>query len=225
MHVPSRNPQRGGTSPMPGGPTAMQELHRKVLQAETDLHIAQETMVGVSRHLRQEDRHIAELDIRIRQAAARARAVLQAGREGRAYRAADELAQLENQRNTRIAGFLLLEDLMLHLRWMLDQAQTRVQVLRRSAETALAEWPGRDDDAEDMGELILLMAEALHLEDPFETRPDLVQQIRHQMAQDPLAHKPTGPGFDPKIRVTATDILARLKAQPQNPTDGVSSCP
>ncbi|MFV0491540.1 MAG: PspA/IM30 family protein [Pseudorhodobacter sp.] len=203
---------------MSHGPATIQAIYRKIQNSETGLRAANETLADLIQRLREENGRIARLDERIEDMTCHARAALHNRRDDWARNAAGKLAQMENERNMRAETSLQLEERMLNLRQTLDRAHRHILTLRQSAETAQVRVTNGEIDKEPTVQLI-------DAEDPL-TNPGILQRIHKDLAQDPLSKRKTEPGFGPEVRVTAEDILNRLKAITSMPKeDPTPPCP
>ena len=197
---------------------AIELIDQKIREAEDGLRAAKGTLASLIQRQRSEDRLLATLEARIGDMTRRAAEALEAGREDLALQAAEALAQMENERNLRQETVLRLETKTVRLRQSVEAAHRRIMDLKQGAVTARAirreqalfsKLPNGEASA--MEEAEALIARVTNADDPFE-RSDILRGINRDLANEGLADRMADAGFGPATRVTAADVLSRLKS-------------
>ncbi|MGB3279170.1 MAG: PspA/IM30 family protein [Pseudorhodobacter sp.] len=198
---------------------AIELIDQKIREAEEGLRAAKSTLASLIQRQRSEDRLLSTLDQRILDMTRRASESLEAGREDLATEAAEALAQMENERVLRAETVLRLETKTVRLRQSVEAGHRRIIDLKQGAITARAirreqslirKLPNGDASAVEEAEA--LIARVTNADDPFE-RSDILRGINRELSHDGLADRMSDAGFGPATRVTAADVLARLKAR------------
>lgn len=197
---------------------AIELIDQKIREAEEGLRAAKGTLASLIQRQRGEERLLATLDQRIADMTRRATEALASGREDLATQAADALAQMENERVLRSETVLRLESKTVRLRQSVEAGHRRIIDLKQGATTARAirreqslirKLPNGEASAIEEAEA--LIARVTNADDPFE-RSDILRGINRELSHEGLADRMADAGFGPSTRVTATDVLARLKA-------------
>ncbi|MFN3824229.1 MAG: PspA/IM30 family protein [Pseudorhodobacter sp.] len=198
---------------------AIELIDQKIREAEEGLRAAKGTLASLIQRQRAEDRLLATLEARIGDMTRRAADALASGREDLALQAAEALAQMENERNLRQETVLRLETKTVRLRQSVEAAHRRIVDLKQGAVTArairreqalISKLPNGEASA--MEEAEALIARVTNADDPFE-RSDILRGINRELSHDGLADRMADAGFGPATRVTAADVLSRLKSQ------------
>lgn len=197
---------------------AIELIDQKIREAEEGLRAAKGTLASLIQRQRSEERLLATLEARIGDMTRRAGEALTAGREDLALQAAEALAQMENERNLRQETVQRLETKTVRLRQSVEAAHRRIMDLKQGAVTArairreqalISKLPNGEASA--MEEAEALIARVTNADDPFE-RSDILRGINRELAHDGLADRMADAGFGPATRVTAADVLSRLKS-------------
>lgn len=198
---------------------AIELIDQKIREAEEGLRAAKSTLASLIQRQRSEERLLATLDQRILDMTRRASESLVAGRDDLATQAAEALAQMENERVLRAETVLRLETKTVRLRQSVEAGHRRIIDLKQGATMARAirreqslirKLPNGDTSAVEEAEA--LIARVINADDPFE-RSDILRGINRELSHDGLADRMSDAGFGPATRVSAADVLARLKAQ------------
>jgi phage shock protein A len=197
---------------------AIELIDQKIREAEDGLRAAKGTLASLIQRQRSEERLLATLEARIGDMTRRAAEALGADREDLALQAAEALAQMENERHLRQETVLRLETKTVRLRQSVEAAHRRIMDLKQGAVTArairreqalISKLPNGEASA--MEEAEALIARVTNADDPFE-RSDILRGINRDLAHDGLADRMADAGFGPATRVTAADVLSRLKS-------------
>ncbi len=198
---------------------AIELIDQKIREADEGLRAAKGTLASLIQRQRAEERLLATLDQRISDMTRRATEAMDAGRDDLAMQAAEALAQMENERVLRAETVLRLDSKIVRLRQSVEAGHRRIIDLKQGATTARAirreqslikKLPNGEASAIEEAEA--LIARVTNADDPFE-RSDILRGINRELSHDGLAYRMADAGFGPATRVTATDVLARLKTK------------
>ncbi len=198
---------------------AIELINQKIREADEGLRAAKGTLASLIQRQRGEERMLATLDQRIADMTRRATEALTQGRDDLATQAADALAQMENERALRAETVLRLDSKTVRLRQSVEAGHRRIIDLKQGATTARAirrehslikKLPNGEGSAIEEAEA--LITRVTNADDPFE-RSDILRGINRELSHDGLADRMADAGFGPATRVTAADVLARLKAK------------
>ncbi len=198
---------------------AIELIDQKIREADEGLRAAKGTLASLIQRQRAEERLLATLDQRIADMTRRAAEAIDAGREDLAMQAAEALAQMENERVLRSETVLRLDSKIVRLRQSVEAGHRRIIDLKQGATTARAirreqalikKLPNGEASAIEEAEA--LIARVTNADDPFE-RSDILRGINRELSHDGLADRMADAGFGPATRVTAADVLARLKTK------------
>ncbi|QHQ33993.1 PspA/IM30 family protein [Algicella marina] len=200
---------------------AVDLLDQKVRDCETNLRAAKATLAAlISRH-RTEQRQLEAVNDRLSDMTARAEEALKAGAEDLVLKAAQAIAELENERDTRQKAVESVTARVERMRDSLDRAHRRVVDLRQAAMLARATDQERKAQkrfsntitrTSDMTEAEELVERIMGQRDPFEEDEILSEidaDLTGKTARDDLA----AAGYGPKLKTSAEDVIARLKAK------------
>ncbi|MFT7058914.1 MAG: phage shock protein A [Pseudorhodobacter sp.] len=198
---------------------AIELIDQKLREADEGLRAAKSTLASLIQRQRAEERMLATLDQRIADMTRRATEAMTASREDLALQAAEALAQMENERILRAETVLRLETKTVRLRQSVEAGHRRIIDLKQGATTArairreqslIAKLPNGEGSA--LEEAEALINRVTNADDPFE-RSDILRGINQELSHDGLADRMSDAGFGPATRVTAADVLARLKSK------------
>ncbi|RUS60927.1 PspA/IM30 family protein [Pseudorhodobacter sp. E13] len=198
---------------------AIELIDQKIREADEGLRAAKGTLASLIQRQRAEERLLATLDQRIADMTRRAAEAIDAGREDLAMQAAEALAQMENERVLRSETVLRLDSKIVRLRQSVEAGHRRIIDLKQGATTARAirreqslikKLPNGEASAIEEAEA--LIARVTNADDPFE-RSDILRGINRELSHDGLADRMADAGFGPATRVTAADVMARLKTK------------
>jgi phage shock protein A len=197
---------------------AIELIDQKIREAEEGLRAAKGTLASLIQRQRSEDRLLSTLDQRIADMTRRTTEAVQSGRDDLAMQAAEALAQMENERVLRGETVVRLESKTVRLRQSVEAGHRRIIDLKQGAVTArairreqslISKLPNGEASA--MEEAEALINRVTNADDPFE-RSDILRGINRELSHDGLADRMADAGFGPATRVSAADVLARLKS-------------
>ena len=195
-------------------------IDQKVREAEASLKQAKVALAALIQRERAEARQVAALETRAADLVRRARAALEEGREDLAREAAQAVAEMENELSLRRETVARLETRILQLRHSVDRAHRRIVDLRQGAVAAravrreqdiqrsLGRHAASDSAFEEAEELI---ARVLHRDDPFE-QGEILREIDEGLSGAGVAQRMAEAGFGPATRVTAAEVMQRLRS-------------
>ena len=200
---------------------AVELIDQKIREAETGLRAAKATLASLIQRQRGETRQLTALEGRISDLTERAREALEKDRNDLANGAAQAIATMENERAVRQDTLARLDEKVLRLRASVEAAHRRIVDLKQGAISARAikreqvmqsrlnrTLDGRPP-AEEAEELI---ARVLGRDDPFE-QSQILQDIDADLDHSNIADRLADEGFGKPTKVTASDVLARLKTK------------
>jgi phage shock protein A len=208
-------------------------LDQQIRDATNSLERAKKALALTIGQDRQEEARVAAVQTRIAELDARVTAALQAGDEALAREGAEAIAGLETDRDSYRAAKALFEPEIQRLRDYVAQAQQRLLAVERGRRIARAaesirvmrrggveeEAPHRATLSEAEATLNRLCDRQAEIRAADEALDDLEAASRPETIAEKLAAK----GFGPRVKVTAADVLARLRARTQSgPAAGVS---
>ncbi|MGY6548805.1 MAG: PspA/IM30 family protein [Roseinatronobacter sp.] len=195
---------------------ALDLIAQKIREGEAGLNAAKSTLAALVQRQRMEQGQLDALDVRIRDMTARIAQAITQARMDLAQPAAEALARMENEAESRRKLLEKLDAKVHRLRMAVESAHRRLQDLRlgqvqarairheRSA-TARLRATGLSplDEAED------LIARVTAEEDPIE-RSEILAEINRDLSDDTLSARMSDAGIGTPTRVTAAAILARF---------------
>jgi len=201
-------------------------LDQQIRDATNSLERAKKGLALTTGQDRQEAARIAAAETRIAELEARVTAALQAGDAALAREGAEAIAGLEADRDSYRAAKTLFEPEIQRLRDYVAQAQQRLLNVERGRRIARAaesvrvmrrggvegEGPHRATLSEAEATLSRLRDRQAEIRAADETLDDLEAASRPETIAEKLAAK----GFGPRIKTTADDVLARLRARTQS---------
>lgn len=194
-------------------------LDQKIRDSAAHLQAAKLTLAGLIGKERLETRQLSTIRARIDDLTDRAGQALAAGRDDMATVAATAIADLENEAATRQATVASLTERVERLRFSLERASRRMADLRQAAATArAAAAEGRAKrplgntvaQQSDMAEAEELVGRIMGAPDPFE-EDEILRGIDAAISHTDVHERMAEAGFGAKTRVSAADVLARLK--------------
>ncbi len=196
-------------------------IEQKIREGTQGLKAAKNTLVAIRQRQRVEERQVALLDSRVEDLTARAREALGAGQEALAAEAAEAIARLENERDTRRATADRLEARAIRLQANVEAAHRRILDLKQGAIAARA---ARQDGRvmrglnttlagqDSLSEAEELIASVLGEDDPFE-QAELMEEINAGLAGRDVAEHLAEAGFGKPLKTTGASVLERLKSE------------
>ncbi|QGX99907.1 PspA/IM30 family protein [Roseovarius faecimaris] len=198
---------------------AIELIDQKIRDSEAQLKAAKGTLASLVQRQRSEARLLEALTTRIRTMTNRASEAIAAGRDDMALQAAEAIATMENEARLRHGTVDRLEEKVTRLRSSVEAAHRRLIDLKQGAVTARAIkreqlMQGRlrttiantaaADEAEE------LIARVVGRDDPFE-QSQILAGIEADLNHSSLDDRMAAEGFGPASKVTASQVLARLK--------------
>lgn len=199
---------------------AIELIDQKIRECEAQLRAARATLATLIQRRRSEEKLRGGLATRIADLTGRAREALAAGREDLAREAAQTLATLETEAALRDQTLDRLDRRIDQLRASLEAGHRKIVDLRQGAiqarairaeqaiQTRLSATLGEVSPVEEAEDLI---ARVIGADDPFE-RAEILSQIDRDLQGGDIADRMADAGFGPATRVTADDVLSRLKS-------------
>lgn len=196
---------------------ALDLIAQKIREGEAGLNAAKATLAALIQRQRMEQTQLDALHKRIADMTARIQQAVEQDRMDLAQPAAEALARMETEAESRRQLLDKLEAKVLRLRMAVESAHRRLQDLRlgqvqarairheRSA-TARLKSTGVSplDEAQD------LIARVTSEEDPIE-RSDILAEINRDLSDDSLTDRMSAAGIGTPTRVTAEAVLARFR--------------
>jgi len=198
---------------------AIELIDQKIRESEAQLKAAKATLAALVQRQRSEIRLLDTLKTRLDTMTTRASEAMQAGRDDLALQAAEAIATMENETQLRQETVTRLDGQVTRLRSSLEVAHRRLIDLKQGAITARAirreqQMQGAlrttiantsaADEAEE------LIARVIGRDDPFE-QSEILSSIENDLSHTTLEDRMAANGFGPATKVTAQQILDRLK--------------
>lgn len=195
-------------------------IDQKIREAQAGLQAAKTGLASLIQRQRSEARHVDGLEVRIADLTGRAQAALAGGNEALAGEAAEAIAELENERTLRRETVARLDARILRLRQTVETTNRRIIDLKQGAIAARA---ARQEQAiqsrirttlggkSPMAEAEDLIAEVLNRDDPYE-QGEILDEIDRGLNREDLSARMAAEGFGKPVKVTAAEVLARLKS-------------
>jgi phage shock protein A len=199
---------------------AIELIDQKVREAEAQLRAAKGTLASLIQRQRAEQRQADALATRILDLTQRARIALEADREDLATEAAEAIATLENEARVRGETLNRMDHQVLRLQQTVENTHRRIVDLKQGAmqarairreqnmQSKLRTTSGGQAAIDEAEELI---ARVVGADDPGE-QADILADINRQLNRADVADRMADAGIGDPTRSTATDVLARLKA-------------
>ncbi|QFT97772.1 PspA/IM30 family protein [Roseovarius sp. THAF8] len=198
---------------------AIELIDQKIRDSDAQLRAAKATLASLIQRQRSEKRILDALQGRIDTMMRRAEDALASEREDLARQAADAVATMENEGQLRQGTVDRLEAKVIRLRGSVEVAHRRLIDLKQGAVTArairreqqvqgsLRTTIGNTSAADEAEELI---ARVVGRDDPFE-QSQILQGIEADLNHESLDARMEAQGFGPVTKVTADQVLDRLK--------------
>ena len=198
---------------------AIELIDQKIREAETSLKAAKATLASLIQRQRSEIRQRDTLNTRIKDMMTRAQQALEADREDLANEAAQAVAQMENELCQRDETCTRLDQKVVRLRNSIEAGHRRIIDLKQGAiqaravrreqaiQSKLSSTIGATSSTEEAEELI---ARVMGRDDPFE-QSEILREIDRDLGHETLTDRLADSGFGPTTRMTADDVLTRLK--------------
>ncbi len=198
---------------------AIELIDQKIRETEAQVHAAKSTLASLIQRKRSEQKLLDMLRTRIASIMDRARAAVEAGQDTLAQEAARAVAEMENECTVRQGTIDRLEAQVTRLQSSVEAGHRRVVDLKQGAMQARAmrreqtmqsrlhttlQGTSAADEAQD------LIDRVIGKDDPLEQAQilaDINAGLNHTGLEDRMAAE----GFGDATKVTAADVLARLK--------------
>ncbi len=200
---------------------AIELIDQKIREAETSLKAAKATLASLIQRQRSEIRQRDALKSRIADMMGRAKSAVEADREDLAAEAAQAVAHMENELTVRSETCERLDQKAIRLRSSIEAGHRRIIDLKQGAiqaravrreqaiQSKLNTTIGTTSSTQDAEDLI---ARVMGRDDPFE-QSEILREIDRDLGHETLADRMADNGFGRATRVTADDVLARIKTQ------------
>ncbi|WP_347310576.1 PspA/IM30 family protein [Defluviimonas sp. SAOS-178_SWC] len=195
-------------------------IEQKIREAEGGLQAAKATLASLIQRQRSETRQLAALEARAADLTVRARAALAAGNDTLAGEAAEAIAEMENESALRAETVAQLDARILRLRQSVETTNRRIIDLKQGAVAARAVRQERAiqtrirttlSGRSPMDEADALIAEVLTRDEPQE-EAEILREIDRGLTKEDLTGRMAAEGFGKPLKVTAVEILTRLRA-------------
>ena len=206
---------------------AIDLIEQKIREAESSLGAAKNTLASLIVRQRNEERHLAKLDVDIKDLEARAVLALRNGGEDLAVEASAAIADLMNEREVRRATVDQLAQRVVRTQTAVAKANRRIIDLRQgmiSARAADAERRAQKNLNRTIGsssairDAEVLIGRVLNQEDPLE-QSDVLEEIDAGLDGKSVRDRLAEAGYGDRLKVSADEVLARLKAAHSAKTD------
>jgi phage shock protein A len=209
-------------------------LDQQIRDATNSLERAKKALALTIGQDRQEASRIATAETRIAELEERVTSALRAGEEALAREGAEAIARLEADRDSYRDAKALFEPEIQRLRDYVAQAQQRLLAVERGRRIARAAESVRimhrgGVEEEGLHHATLSEAEATlsRLRDrqaEIRAADEALDDLEAASRPEAIAEKLAANGFGPRVKATADDVLARLRARSQSgPTTGAAS--
>jgi phage shock protein A len=198
-------------------------LDQQIRDATNSLERAKKALALAIGHDRQEAARIVAAETRIAELEARVTAALRAGDEAIAREGAEAIAGLEADRDSYRTAKALFEPEIQSLREYVAQAQQRfltVERGRRIAKAAQSIRIMRRGGVEEEGPHRATLSEAEATLSQLRNRQaeiraadEALDELEAASRPETIAEKLAAKGFGPRVKATADDVLARLRAR------------
>jgi len=195
-------------------------IDQKIREAGEALKAAKYSLATLIQRERAETRQVTTLQDRANDLLGRAKEALENDRQDLAQEAAQAIANMENELTVRRETVQRLETRILQLRQSVEAANRRIIDLKQGAIAARAVRKEQDiqkrlnrtvggesaiDEAEG------LIARVMSRDDPFE-QSEILGEINRGLQNEDVADRLAEAGFGASSKMTAGDVLNRLKA-------------
>jgi len=195
-------------------------IDQKIREAGEALKAAKYSLATLIQRERAETRQVTTLQDRANDLLGRAKEALENDRQDLAQEAAQAIANMENELTVRRETVQRLETRILQLRQSVEAANRRIIDLKQGAIAARAVRKEQDiqkrlnrtvggesaiDEAEG------LIARVMSRDDPFE-QSEILGEINRDLQNEDVADRLAEAGFGASSKMTAGDVLNRLKA-------------
>lgn len=198
---------------------SLELIDQKIREAEAGLKAAKHSLASLIQRQRSESRQVTALETRRNDLLDRAKEAIEKDRGDLANEAAQAVAEMENELELRRNTLTRLETRVLRLQQSVEVANRRIIDLRQGAIQAKA--VRREQDIQGrlnrhlggdspVDEAQALIANVLNRDDPFE-QTEILNEIDRGLSHESLADRMASQGIGPSTKVTAADVLDRLK--------------
>jgi phage shock protein A len=199
---------------------AIDLLAQRIGASEAEIGRAKQTLASLIMRERSEAKNLGLLSNRIEDLEQRARAALADGAHDLARDAAEAIAELENERDSRRDTVAGLQDRIARMRLAIEKSHRRLVALRQGmiqARAIVAEHKAQRGLERSIGsqssmrEAEELLARIVQRDDPAE-EAEVLDEIDAELSKDNVREKLANAGYGPATRRRAEDVLSRLKA-------------
>ncbi len=196
-------------------------IDQKIREAQQGLQAAKSGLASLIQRQRSEEKQIAVLEGRVTDLTGRAKAALEGGREALASEAAEAIAEMENELALRRETVLRLEARVMRLRRTVETTNRRIIDLKQGAIAARAVRQEQTiqtriqttlSGKSPMAEAEDLIAEVLNRDDPYE-QAEILEDIDRGLSKADLGDRMAAEGFGRPTKMTAAEVLNRLKSE------------
>ena len=203
---------------------AIELIEQKIREADRGLGAAKQTLASLILRQRTEEKILERLRRETADLEGRARLALSDGKDDLAADAAKSIAELENEQAVRRQTLELLTLRVVRTRGSIEKGTRRLIDLRqglisaraadaeRRAQTRLNRTIGSTTAMKEAEELI---ARVVGADDPL-AESEILEEIDTALSSTSVRDRLSEAGYGPKSRVSAGDVLARLKHVPAN---------
>ncbi|MEX0285495.1 MAG: PspA/IM30 family protein [Paracoccaceae bacterium] len=203
------------------GTYAIELIDQKIREANAALSAAKNTLASLIQRSRTEARQIDTLEGRIADLMQRAQEAMDSGRTDLAEKAAQAVADLENEMTLRKATVERLDARILQLRQTVETGHRRLVDLKQGAlfaramrrEQSMQRRMTRHVHGESpFEEAEALISRVMEEDDPFE-QSQILREIDTGLNHGDIASQMADAGFGTHGKSTAADVLNRLKSK------------
>ena len=196
-------------------------IEQRVREAEASLRGGKDALASLIVRQRRETASLREVEARVTDLEVRTVSAMRAGDDELAASAADTIAELEREAETRRLSVSRLEKRIGQLRLSIERASRRVAHLRQGAADARSAQRERtaqvrfsDLDAGVDTEAEALIARVLEGDDPFELG-EVRREIDRDLSGDTITDRLAEQGHGSPRKTDGSAVLKRLRAQTQ----------
>ncbi|MEE9387315.1 MAG: PspA/IM30 family protein [Paracoccaceae bacterium] len=194
-------------------------IDQKIREGSAGLRAAKAALAGLIQRERSEVRQIKVIEKRVQDLISRATEALAAKRDDLANEAAQAIAHMENELTLRHETVSRLQARVIRLRQSVETTNRRIVDLKQGAVSARAIRQEQGIQARlnttlagdsPLSEAEGLIADVMGRDDPFE-QGEILREIENGLSSADLGDRLAAQGFGPATKVTAAEVLGRLK--------------
>ena len=196
-------------------------IEQKIREAESGHEIAKRGLATLIARVKSEQKALSVIDARIEDLEARTRQAIEAGKDSLAGDAAKLLAELENERKVRQRTVITVDEKIDKMRLAIEKTQRRLVDLKQGLLTAQSIEAERSALTKMKGDLSAnsalregdaVLQRLLSSEDPV-SQMEALEDIEADLSGASVIDRLSEEGFGKSEKVSAADVLERLKAQ------------